>query len=149
MANRRTGPPGSIHSQPDDAQSFYRVAEQRLDDAEFLLRGLRTTAAVYLAGYAIECALKALILSATARKDLGEVLDSFRGNLAHDYLWLRDRYYARGRSPQFPIAISLCFRRSNTWSTDIRYQAGKTSSREAILFLRDAKTIVDWVKARL
>jgi len=40
------------------------VAKQRFDDALLLLEMGRTTAAVYLAGYSVECMLKALILSA-------------------------------------------------------------------------------------
>jgi hypothetical protein len=36
------------------ARRFYRAAKQRYDDAEFLLAGNRTTAAVYLAGYRVE-----------------------------------------------------------------------------------------------
>jgi hypothetical protein len=46
------------------ARRFYRAAKQRFDDALLLLAMERTTAAVYLAGYSVECMLKALILSA-------------------------------------------------------------------------------------
>lgn len=44
-----------------NARLFYRAAKQRFDDALLLLELKRTTAAVYLAGYSIECMLKALI----------------------------------------------------------------------------------------
>ena len=40
-----------------------RTAESRLRDAALLLKGRRWSAAYYLAGYAIECALKACIVA--------------------------------------------------------------------------------------
>jgi hypothetical protein len=36
-----------------EAQPFYQAAMQRFEDAKFLLRGKRTTAAVYLGGCSI------------------------------------------------------------------------------------------------
>jgi hypothetical protein len=48
------------------ARRFDRAAIQRFDDAQFLLSGSRTNAAVYLAGYSVECMMKALILSTSA-----------------------------------------------------------------------------------
>ena len=51
-----------------DAKRFYRAAGQRLDDAAYLLDGARTTACVYLAGYCVECMLKALIVVQTGKE---------------------------------------------------------------------------------
>ena len=49
--------------QPKEVRRFHRAAARRFEEAQFLLtRGNYTTAAVYLAGYAVECMLKALIL---------------------------------------------------------------------------------------
>jgi HEPN domain-containing protein len=45
------------------------LAEARVADARTLLRGKRFDAAYYLAGYAIECALKACIATKTKRHD--------------------------------------------------------------------------------
>jgi HEPN domain-containing protein len=44
---------------------FQQLAELRLQDAEALLQAGRYEAAYYLAGYAIECALKACIAKRT------------------------------------------------------------------------------------
>jgi len=46
-----------------EARLYYRSAFPRYEDAQILLRADRTTGAVYLAGYGIECILKALVLS--------------------------------------------------------------------------------------
>ncbi len=66
---------------PSSAQArcFYRAARQRFDDALLLLEMERTTAAVYLSGYIVECMLKALILSAVPREQEAEILGMFRG----------------------------------------------------------------------
>ena len=42
-----------------EARMFYRCAWQRLDEGELLLTHQMTVAAVYLAGYGVECMLKA------------------------------------------------------------------------------------------
>ncbi len=46
-----------------EARRYYRAAKQRYEDAQMLLEAGRTTGAVYLAGYAVECILKALLLA--------------------------------------------------------------------------------------
>jgi hypothetical protein len=40
---------------PVEARRYYRAAVQRFDDAQLLLEQSRTTGAVYLAGYTVEC----------------------------------------------------------------------------------------------
>jgi hypothetical protein len=46
--------------------TFRRVAKQRFLSAEYLERGGYNLDAIYLAGYSVECILKALILENTA-----------------------------------------------------------------------------------
>ncbi len=48
---------------------FQQLAEDRLKDAHILLENRRFDAAYYLAGYAVECALKACISKLTKRYD--------------------------------------------------------------------------------
>jgi HEPN domain-containing protein len=79
-----------------EARLYYRCAIQRLEDALILLAALHTTGAVYLAGYGVECVLKALLLSSLAEAPRREMLSSFRGAKAHDYEWLRAQYLGRG-----------------------------------------------------
>lgn len=57
-----------------DARRFYRAARERWDDAEFLADADRTTGAVYMAGYCVECVLKALIVAQAPRKSRAAVL---------------------------------------------------------------------------
>ncbi len=46
---------------------FKKLALTRLDDAGVLLRNRRSSAAYYVAGYAVECALKACLAKKTRR----------------------------------------------------------------------------------
>jgi len=131
-----------------DARFFYRCAAERYEDAEILLRAGRTTGAVYMAGYGIECTLKALILSAVPPGNIAAVLESFRGNLAHDYNWLRARYRISGGTI-LPRDINHHFTLVNYWSTDLRYVPRTLREGEAEAFLKAAEAIIQWARGRL
>lgn len=131
-----------------EARFFYRAAKQRLEDADLLLELDRTTGAVYLAGYAVECMLKALALNQcppSRRKDLSE---SFRGAKAHDFEWLKDRYFEVG-GPRFPSGISHAFSFASTWGVNFRYRSGAIKLSEAKRFLEAARTITQWAEERM
>ncbi len=132
----------------EPARRFYRAAKQRFDDALLLLEMGRTTAAVYLAGYSVECMLKALILSAVPQAQAEEVLGMFRGARAHDYEWLL-RLYAEKGGAGLPPSVVPHFARVNSWSTDMRYVPGTIALREAHAFVDAATTILTWVDGRL
>jgi len=125
-----------------EAARYYRVAKQRFEDATFLLGVNRTTAAVYLAGYSVECMLKALVLSAAPSSQESEVLRSFRGTRAHNYDWLRDEY--RNRRGQLPRHVARHLTHVNTWSTDMRYEPGTMKPAAAKSFLDSATEIIRW-----
>ena len=80
-----------------EARLFFRSAKERLEDADVLYDAepKRTTGTVYLAGYSVECALKALILASEPASRHEETLDSFRGAKAHSFDWLREQYQLR------------------------------------------------------
>ena len=68
-----------------DVQKFLRAAKQRLTAAEFLASGQHWLDASYLAGYAPECALKALILARTPAAQRPMVRkDHFRSAKGHN-----------------------------------------------------------------
>ncbi len=131
-----------------NARLFYRAAKQRFEDAEFLLDVERTTAAVYLAGYSVECILKALILAVVPRAQEAEILAIFRGARAHDYDWLLRLYGERG-GPRLPAELVPHSARVNTWSTDMRYSPGTIALRDAKAFLDSAVEILTWADGRL
>jgi hypothetical protein len=131
-----------------DARLFYRCAVVRIEEAEVLVNAGFTTGAVYLAGYAVECMLKALILSTASRSEATDILKRFHGRHAHDFEWLRDCYYQLGGS-HFPREIVKCFLVVNAWSTHLRYQPKTITIRDTVEFMASTKVITNWAKQRL
>jgi len=66
---------GMPHSR--DARLFCRSATQRFAEAQILRKADQTTGAVYLAGYGVECMLKALILDTLPNTRQAAMLQSF------------------------------------------------------------------------
>src|SRR5205085_11884417 len=87
---------------PLEARLYYRAAKQRFEDAQLLLGAGRTTGAVYLAGYTVECVMKALILAGAAAPLRRQVLGVFRGNRGRNIALLGDlfRPHGAGRHPR-------------------------------------------------
>jgi hypothetical protein len=130
-----------------DARYFYRCALQRYDEATILLSAGRSLGAMYLAGYAVECALKALLLAAAPSGQQRSILESFRGRRAHDYQWLREEYLAH-QGPRFPSAVVQAFTFVGEWTTDLRYDPRKVAGADDADFVKSAGLILVWAKER-
>ena len=131
-----------------DVLLYRRAAVQRFEDADWLLTDGRTTGAVYLAGYSVECELKALVLSVVPEHRRKRVLKLFVGSKAHDFHWLR-RLYSQFGGPQVTWEIQQEFINLSTWSTSLRYQPRMTGQRDAEEFLGSATRILKWAEGRL
>jgi HEPN domain-containing protein len=130
-----------------DARRYYRVAYQRLDDGTALLEISRPRAAIYLTGYAVECILKALLVVSTPSGERAEVLATFRGAVAHNIEWLRDRLIQRiGR---LPVGENRHISLVSSWSTDLRYEPGPGDRDDAEAFLASAESILKWADGRM
>jgi hypothetical protein len=131
-----------------DARVYYRCALQRFDDAGVRLRAEHTTGAVYLAGYAIECMLKALVIMAVPRHARRGMLKLFRRGEAHQFEWLWSQYLKHGGA-RFPREIRQHFTLVNDWSTDLRYVPGTVRPKDAEAFMKSTEAIIQWADARL
>lgn len=130
-----------------NARRYYRVAYQRYEDGVALLEISRPRAAIYLTGYAVECILKALLLTATPANERADVLASFRGPIAHNIDWLRERLVIRiGR---FPVEENRFVSVVCSWSTDLRYEPGPGDVDDAKSFLTAAESILNWANGRM
>jgi hypothetical protein len=130
------------------ARPYYQAARQRFEDARFLFEAARTTGAIYLAGYCVECMLKALILSTLSDPQRNEILKTFRSSKAHDFDWLKGCYFANG-GPPYPKSIAQAFSYVNTWAVEIRYKAGSSKYGDAKAFLDSAQHIMTWADGRM
>lgn len=134
--------------QDSQIRKLLKAGKQRFLSAEVLFRSDRFLDAMYLAGYAPECALKALLLThvpVSQRKAF--VVNRFRSAKAHDFEFLKALLKSRGINIPIPVAEELL--QIGSWTTDLRYETGLGSVREAERFLRAAKTVVEWVEGRL
>jgi hypothetical protein len=134
--------------QAPEARLYYRAGKQRFEDAQLLLREGRTTGAVYLAGYTVECLLKALVLGNVAVRVRQQLLGEFRGSRAHNIEWLGAlyRHYVGGVIPR---DITRHLSRLASWSTDLRYATGLVKSREAAEFLDSVVAVATWTDGRM
>jgi hypothetical protein len=131
---------------PLTAREFQRAAYQRLEVADFLIENVFTKDGKYLAGYGIECALKALILHHTPQSDQLTVFVKISSSASMHYpetlgQMLRDRCKIR-----IPLDLVKKFRRFQ-WSTSLRYETGRTPIGEARGLWKTAKATLNWVES--
>src|SRR6202035_6029206 len=102
-----------------ESNRFWRVAMQHIGDAHLLLKsGSKTGGASYLAGYAVECGLKALLLANCPSSKLTDLLLNFTGAKAHDFDWLR--HQLRQRQIEVATNIAEHLRKVGSWSVALR-----------------------------
>jgi HEPN domain-containing protein len=132
---------------PSTSRDFQKAARQRLTTAEFLLDNRYNLDAMYLAGYTVECSLKALILEIAPAADRPAVLKGISsGKKMHDSEILGGILKDRGRP--IPLELVKRFRRCG-WSTALRYEIGRSDTGETRGFLKTAKATYDWVEGQL
>lgn len=126
---------------------FLNVALQRFEDAQILLRNNRSTGALYLAGYAVECALKALLLANCPTSEHRAIIDSFRGKIGHNLESLKHKLQTRG--VHFPSEVAKSLRRVGSWSPELRYVAGRQNLKETQAFVEATVQVIQWVERSL
>lgn len=134
---------------PTTARDFQRAAGQRLTTAQFLLDNRYNLDALYLAGYTVECSLKALILELTPAAERAKTLKKISsGKKMHEPEVLGMLLKNLGRP--IPLVLVRRIRSSRSgWTTALRYESGRWDTGETRSFLRSAKAVYDWVERQL
>jgi HEPN domain-containing protein len=119
-----------------------QLANERLADANVLLRQKRYNGTVYLGGYVIECLLKAAIC-VYLRTD----------RLPGRYQWhdLDRLLVASGLQPAMeddPVVYAR-FRRVDIWHVALRYEGRRYNPRDARTFLDAVKEVRAWILSRI
>ncbi len=129
--------------QPETARDFLKAALQRLATAEAIFETLRINLeARYVGGYAVECALKALILERTAEADRPDMLYNLtHGAASHRKEVLLGKLRDLGIRLDPELAGRM---RRFDWDTNLRYETGRLDTGETRALLRTAKMICDW-----
>jgi HEPN domain-containing protein len=127
-------------------QKFQRAAKQRLDAASFLANGGFYLDAVYIAGYVVELALKALILGRTSAGKYDTMLIRLTkvGSKGHSFEYLKSILKGPAIDCVPPAHVNEGLRRVSSWSSELRYEVGRLACREAKAFLDAAKLIQEW-----
>jgi HEPN domain-containing protein len=103
--------------------------------------------AMYLAGYAIECSLKALILECSPSEEKTQTLKNItRGAKMHNIEILIG--ILKDHRRPIPLVIVKRLRKSS-WSTELRYKTGRSPTGHTRAFLKTAKAVYDWVGSQL
>ena len=98
---------------------------------------------MYLAGYAIECTLKALILEFTPEPEQIAKLIKIK---THNTEILGGVLRDLGR----PMPSNLVDKvRRSGWSTSLRYESGRFDTGETRGFLKTVNIIYEWVEGQL
>ncbi len=133
-------------------KSYMRAATQRAEAAKALLDipGARDFGldAIYLAGYTVECCLKALILERTPTKKRKKALEEISsGSTCHNYDFLLRELKLKGVTVPPPIRESLESTKKE-WNTRLRYHGTRVPYNEASEFFENAWRVFTWVEGR-
>jgi HEPN domain-containing protein len=130
-----------------------QLAEDRVLDAAALLNAGRRSGAYYLAGYAVECALKACIAKRTSQFDFPDksvVQRAFTHNLSAllDLAGLRVQLQLDTTAAANP-ALGLNWQTLKDWSEEARYrQTTEADARRLFEAVTDpANGVLPWIKA--
>jgi HEPN domain-containing protein len=136
---------------PSSSRDFQRAARDRLKAAELLLQHKLMLDAMYLAGYTIECSLKALILELTPEAERPAKLAKISsGKKMHSPEVLFGLLRALGCLLPLDLAKRFQPRPGELqWSPALRYETGRRDKGETQAFLKTAKAVYDWVEGQL
>ena len=134
--------------QDKNALKYYRVAKQRLNEAELILsKAELPAAAIYIAGYAVECILKALLLIQTPAGKRTGMLKSLKDDFGHDLYGLYEGAQGRGANPPPGVSRELSY--VSSWSPEQRYTPGPGNPKDAQRFIKSASVILDWADGKM
>jgi hypothetical protein len=130
-----------------DARLYYRCADKRRVEATILIRADQPTGAVYLAGYVVECMLKALNIENEPADQQGIRLEELT-RVGHNLTRLLELYLQEGGSRP-PPDVARAFTLVSDWSSEIRYDPKDVKPAEAERFLKAVDVFYRWVDRRL
>ncbi|HEY5314826.1 MAG TPA: hypothetical protein VIK18_19990 [Pirellulales bacterium] len=129
------------------ASDFQRAAEQRFTTTEFLLERSYPLDAFYLAGYSVECMLKALVMHRTLAAGHAATFQRLKSGASMHY---PERLNQELKGLGYPMPLDLVKRfRRFSWSTELRYAPGRWPPSEVLGYLRAAKQAIDWVNGEI
>ena len=131
-----------------------KASKHRLDDTEGLFKTARWRGAMYIAGYSIECLLKAKLMEIYNCRNLYQLEDELQ---KRGILTTRATVFTHQLEPLLRLAqgftrlrqnrrMWLSFAVVNRWLPAWRYTADLSNREDAEEFLEAVKKIRDWIQ---
>jgi HEPN domain-containing protein len=140
-ASTVSGPSTSTRREPGSADEWREVASERMSDARVLGEERPDSAGpVYMAGYAIECSLKAYLRSQNRSVPT-------RGAAGHDLRGLWEAAGFRLGDLKDDQGIKTFF--IEHWSTDLRYEISTGSPLPTAGLLEGACKLMSWIQKQI
>jgi HEPN domain-containing protein len=129
-----------------------RLAKARIREAQILFAAGEHSGAYYLAGYAIECALKACIAKSVKRYDFPDkslAQDSYVHDLGK-LLKLADPNSELVTAAQANPLLNASWNLAKNWTEQSRYEVRTKNEAEAIInaITRRKDGVLPWIKRR-
>jgi hypothetical protein len=137
--------------QPIFRKDFKSLTELRIADAKVLLANRRGQAAYYLAGYAVECALKACIARKTRRFQFPPKTEEVRRIYSHkledllDAAGLKDQ---RDKELKLNRAFAANWNTVKDWTEESRYKTTGLSGKDMYEAVVGKNGVLPWIKLR-
>ncbi len=132
-------------------RDFQRLTELRAKEAATLARSRNPQGAYYLAGFAVECALKACIAKKTKRHDFPADAKHAGRVYSHDLKELLkladlDKQLDRdmGNHPRLAANWSVI----KAWRVDSRYETSGLNGKDMVDSLESPDGVLTWIKLR-
>lgn len=132
-------------------RDFRTLAELRAEEARLLLRNRRPLGAYYLAGYSVECALKACIAKQRKRYEFPPKRRSVEKMYSHDLDILIDVAGLKSELQQEIERNSEFAENWNTvkdWTSDSRYETSGLNGKELYNAVVGPNGVLPWIRAR-
>ncbi len=131
---------------------FQALADERIVDAEAFILAGRWSGAYYLAGYAVECGLKACIAKLTNAEDFPDknFVLSCHTHVIEDLVRLAGLKDQRDIDAAANPAIGRSWTIVKNWGEKARYQSwSEDEARKLVIAVSDpANGVMTWIKAR-
>ena len=141
----------SVSDIPIYRRDFRTLAELRAEEARVLLRSRRQLGAYYLAGYAVECALKACIAKQTKRFQFPPKRSSVEKMYSHNLDSLLDAADLKSQLTKEIEANPSFAANWNTvkdWTAESRYKTSGLNGRDLYNAVAGPNGVLPWIRLR-
>jgi hypothetical protein len=130
---------------------FRTLAELRAEEARVLLRSRKQLGAYYLAGYAVECALKACIAKRRKKFEFPPKRKNIEKMYSHDLETLLDAANLKAQlenettsNPGFAANWNIV----RNWTSESRYETSGLNGKELYNAVTGSNGVLPWIRLR-